>query len=178
MRGFCVFNRIVFILLLAFAQNLMHAQARPTASRAAALRLGGGAVSADSGIYPDRFKGIFVFADIEMTKHFGGEFEMRQVDTSSDNQVYERTYEVGARYHRIYGRLEPFGKIMVGRGVYNFPHDVANVAYNLYAAGAGGDVRLTGHVYVRAEYEYQKWVNFHPGPLTPSVVEIGAAYRF
>ena len=173
-----MFKRLIVLLALVFAYTRLHAQAIPTASRTGILQLGGGVVSADSGTSSDRFKGIFLFADLDVTQHLGAEFELRQVNTPSDDHVYERTYELGVRYHRTYGRLEPYGKLMVGRGVFNYSHDAANLAYNLYAAGAGADIRLTRHVNARAEYEYQHWVNFDPGPLSSSVIELGAAYRF
>jgi hypothetical protein len=179
-RGLLVVNRIVFIMsLLVFAHPLLHAQAVPTASRAGILQVGGGIVSADSSTTAtNRFKGIFVFADLDVTPHFGVEFELHQVNTSNADHVYERTYETGVRYHRTYGRLEPYAKLMVGRGVFNYSNDAANLAYNLYATGIGADLRVTRHVNAHAGYEYQHWINFSPGTLSPSLVVVGAAYRF
>lgn len=173
-----VLNRIVVALCLALAPSVLHTQAIPTADRVGVLQLGGGIVSADADAATARFKGIFVFADLDLTPHLGTEFELHQANTPNTDSVYERTYELGARYHRTYGRIEPYGKLMLGRGVYNYPNNVANLAYSLYAAGIGTDVRITHHVYARAEYEYQHWINFAPGTLSPSVIAIGAAYRF
>lgn len=173
-----MFTRRIALLCLTFGTSLLHGQAAATASRAGILQVGGGVVSGDSGIYDDRFKGGFVFADFDVTRHFGAEVEVRQIDTPYGNQVYERSYEAGARYRLSYGRVDLFGKAMVGRGVFNYPHDAATIAYNLYGAGGGVDLRLTGHVSARAEYEYQHWIHFSPGELSPSVIEVGAVYRF
>jgi opacity protein-like surface antigen len=173
-----VHNRLIVLLGFALTPALAQAQAIPTASRASVLQLGGGVISADSGFYAERFKGIFVFVDLDVTPHLGGEFELHQIDTPSGNQVYERTYELGVRYHLTYGRLEPYAKAMAGRGVFNYPNDVANIAYNLYAGGVGADIRVTGHTRLRAEYEYQHWINFAPGTLSPSFISLGGAYRF
>ena len=102
----------------------------------------------------------------------------------SRGDQYERTYELGGRYKRRYGKFNPYARGMYGRGVFNFPFDQANLAYNLISGGVGVDYNLMRHVNVRADYEVQKWFSFPPnattsGPqLTPQILTIGAAYRF
>jgi hypothetical protein len=92
--------------------------------------------------------------------------------------VYERTYEIGPRYYFTAGRLVPYAKFMVGRGVYNYSNNAANVAYNLIAGGGGVDYRLTRSLNLRGEYELQNWFGFPLAPLRPGIVTIGVAYHF
>jgi hypothetical protein len=72
--------------------------------------------------------------------------------------------------------------VLYGRGVFNFPTlpdgFTANLAYNLIAVGGGADFKVKPYLYVRADWEYQEWFNFAQSSLTPSILTIGAAYRF
>ena len=93
--------------------------------------------------------------------------------------MYERTYEIGPRYVRDYGRFSPYVKAMYGRGVFNFPpQNAANLAYNMFAGGAGVDYRVLPYLNVRFDYEYQDWSSFPPTGLKPQLFTIGAAYHF
>jgi opacity protein-like surface antigen len=55
---------------------------------------------------------------------------------------------------------------------------IANLAYNIFAIGAGVDYHVLPGLNVRAEYEYQQWLSFPPNGLTPKIFSVGAAYRF
>jgi hypothetical protein len=178
-----VFRRsIIFIGLLGGA-SLLHAQASPTASRVADLKIGGGFTNANTDYVPNRVNGGMAYFDFDFTHHFGLEGEFHFVKDTTGTQVYEKTYEIGGRYYRTYGRLVPYGKIMIGRGVFNFPVDsagntTANLAYNMFAGGVGADYKLLPYLYVRGDFEYQKWSSFPPDGLSPSLVSIGVAYHF
>jgi hypothetical protein len=171
-RGF------IFVGLLGVA-SMLHAQALPTASRAGDLKIGGGFSTANSD-YGQRFNGGAAYFDFDFLPHYGvtGEFHFVQ----GSNNIYEKTYEVGGRYYRTYGKVAPFAKVLYGRGVFNFPTlpdgFTANLAYNLIAIGGGADFRVKPYLYVRADWEYQEWFNFAQSSLTPSILTIGAAYRF
>jgi hypothetical protein len=71
---------------------------------------------------------------------------------------------------------------MYGRGVFNFPPFAdgfrPNLAYNLAAGGIGVDYKVKPYLYVRADWEYQKWFGFQNSSLSPSILTIGAAYHF
>jgi hypothetical protein len=67
---------------------------------------------------------------------------------------------------------------MYGRGVFNFPNNVANLAYNMFAIGGGTDFSVLPYLNVRADYEYQFWHSFPPQGLNPQVITIGVAYHF
>ena len=164
--------------LLIASTSVLTAQSVATAKRRADLQVGIGFDIASSDYIANKIKGFSFYTTLDLTNHFGGEFVIHQVNSNTGDQLYERTYEIGPRYHRTYGRFSPYIKAMYGRGVFNFPNSVANLAYNMFAIGAGTDVRVTRYLNVRGDYEYQDWRSFPPNGLTPQVVTIGVAYHF
>jgi len=170
---------IVFIALLG-ATSIVHAQSLPTGSRVGDLKIGGGFSTANSD-YGYRYNGGAAYIDFDFRPNLGVEGEFHFVRDSAD--LYEKTYEVGGRYFHPYKkRWVPYGKVMYGRGVFNFPPlgdgFRANLAYNLIAGGVGVDYKAKPWLYVRADWEYQKWFGFQNSSLSPNILTIGAAYRF
>ncbi len=170
--------RCVASCLLLLAAPVLLGQASPTATRRADLQVGAGVVVDFTDYNPDPLTGFAVYATLDLTNHLGGEMAFHQAKSGGGDQVYERTYEVGPRYHRTYGRVSPYAKGMYGRGVFNFPFGTANLAYNLFAIGGGADLRVKSYLNVRVDYEYQFWRGFPPQGLTPQLVTIGVAYHF
>ncbi len=173
---------VLAAILLGAAPTVLLAQAIPTATRRGDLQIGAGYSDAASD-YGNHFTGYNVYGDFDFLSHFGVEAEFHFVkEGGSDpnySNIYEKTYEIGARYFRTYGRVSPYGKIMIGRGVFNYPlYDHANLGYNLYAPGAGVDIHVTSYLNVRGDFEYQQWPSFPPNGLGPAVLSIGAAYHF
>ena len=176
--------------LFALGIPVLLAQSLPTAKRRADLQIGGGFVIDNSDYDPTNLKGFAFYTTLDLTNHYGGEFVIHQANSGTGDKLYERTYEIGPRYYRHYGRFAPYIKGMYGRGVFNYPEvpsltpggppqgAAANLAYNIAAVGVGVDYRLTRSVNLRVEYEFQKWFGFPPNDLTPQVLAIGAAYRF
>jgi hypothetical protein len=183
-----VLKRILIAISLLGTPAMMLTQARPTADRAGDLQVGGGISNANTDYVPNRVSGPAVYFDFDFYRHFGVEGEFHFLK-DSDTNIYEKTYEIGGRYSRVYrNRYQPYVKILYGRGVFNFAnHGVttANLAYNMFAGGVGLDYRLLPYLNVRADFEYQSWLGFKDpffpnssGGLTPSIITIGAAYRF
>ncbi len=176
--AYVLIRGVIFFGLLGVA-SMLCGQAIPTASRSGDLKIGGGFSTANSD-YGPRFNGGGAYFDYDFLPHIGvtGEFHFVQ----GPNNLYEKTYEVGGRYYRTYGRIAPFAKVLYGRGVFNFPTlpdgFTANLAYNLIAVGGGADFKVKPYLYVRADWEYQEWFNFAQSSLSPSILTIGAAYRF
>ena len=171
----------VFVLLLACSLSAVApAQSTPTASRPGDLQFGGGFTFGKSEYNFDKvtLNGGAFYATFDKRTHWGYEVDFRQVKPTSDSTVYERTYEFGPRFYFNYGRFVPYAKVLYGRGVYNFSHDVANIAYNLYTFGGGTDFLLTPGLNLRADYEYQSWQGFPLATLNPSLVTIGVAFHF
>jgi hypothetical protein len=178
---------LLLISLVGLFGTRLHAQAIPTASAAGILQVGGMFNLADSDYVPQKIKGGGFYTTFDFKYHFGIEGEFHQINDSNPLQgIYERTYEIGPRYVRRYGRLAPYAKLMYGRGVFNYPPvfgdpqggAAANLAYNLFAVGVGADYRVLRFMNVRGEYEFQRWLGFPPNGLTPSILSIGVAYQF
>ena len=172
---------------IALATARLHAQASPTASRTGDLQLGAMFNLASPDYAPRTFKGYGFYGTYDFRYHVGIEGEFHQLnDPDATQGLYERTYEIGPRYVLRYGRMAPYGKVMYGRGVFNYPPvfgdpnqgPAANLAYNIIAAGAGLDYHVLPSFNVRVEYEYQRWLKFPPNGLTPELFSVGVAYRF
>jgi opacity protein-like surface antigen len=168
---------ITTAILCAAGCSAALSQGSPTASRVGDLQLGGTYSSADSDYVDNRIKGFGIYGNFDFSNHYGVEVSFHQLkDPNSD--VYERTYQFGGRYMRHYNIFTPYVKAMYGRGVFNFPQNVANLAYNMVVGGAGVDVAVHPRINVRAEFEYQRWFGFPPNGLTPSMINVGVAYHF
>lgn len=174
-------TRILIFICFAGTAATLYSQARPTAQRTVDLQVGGGFTTANSDYLPRRINGGAVYFDYDFLHNIGIEGEFHFVKDGQTG-LYEKTYEIGGRYHRTYGRFMPYAKGMYGRGVFNFlaypGFGRANLAYNLFAIGGGLDYRITRHVNARADYEYQRWMGFPPNGLAPSLLTFGAAYHF
>jgi opacity protein-like surface antigen len=98
------------------------------------------------------------------------------------SRMREETALGGVIYSwRHYPNFRPFAKGLMGIGSIDFPsygvysHDTRTVM----AGGGGIDYRVHGNIWLRAQYEYQRWPNFQGREaLTPNGVTIGASYDF
>ena len=163
--------------LLTGAPRLF-AQANPTASRAGDLIVGAGYTSAESD-YGYRFTGYGIYGDFNFYRNFGVEATFHSVKEGGNSPIYERTFEVGPRYSHTYGPFVPYLKIMIGHGSFRYPDDVRGTkGYGLYSGGFGTDIKVRPYLYLRGDFEYQKWYNFPPSSLSPQLFTFGAAYHF
>jgi len=181
LRRLLASSRLAFAFLLACCLiSAAPAQSTPTASRPGDLQFGGGFTfgNSDYNFNNVSLNGGAFYITFDKRTHWGYEADFRQVKPSSDPTVYERTYEVGPRFYLIRGRFAPYGKILYGRGVYNFSGNIANIAYNLYTYGGGTDFYLTPGLNLRADYEYQNWAGFPIATLHPSLITLGVAFHF
>ena len=169
---------LLLLPLLLASTTLLKAQAKYTATRTADLQIGVSASSVTSDYDTQRFIGGGGYITYDFKPHFGAEFDLHQANSRQSDSVYERSYEFGLRYFRTYGIVVPYAKIMYGRGVFNFPNGVANLAYNMFTGGGGADFKLRPWLNVRADFEYQDWLSFPPNGLSPTVISVGVAYHF
>jgi hypothetical protein len=184
-------KRLLFALCLsslAFTAQNAAGQARDTAERKADLQLGFGYSNAASDYQvptatgsttPEpRFNGFAFYSAMDFKPHYGVEFNIHQLYSGNNDQVHERSYEWGFRYHRTYKqRLNPYLRLMYGRGVFNFPQGEANLAYNLLIAGIGLDYAFKPQINLRVDYEGEIWYGFPPSGLAPQVLTFGVAYH-
>jgi hypothetical protein len=168
----------LFTFLLGGGTSILWGQASPTASRSADAQFGIGITFAKTGYLQDSALGFAAYGDLDLTPHLGIEAELHQVDSTTGDRVYERTYEIGGRYFRAYGPIVPYVKALVGRGVLNYQYNLDNLAYNMYAGGIGTDIKIGEFLRVRCEYEYQKWSSFQNGGVSPQLATLGVAYHF
>ncbi len=186
-----MFRRVAVLFGVLGGALMLHGQATPTASRPGDALLGAGYTRGASD-YGLNITGYNFYGDFDFTRHIGVEAEFHNATARAPSPIYERTYEIGARYFRNYGIFVPYGKVLVGRGVFNYPSCIigspstpcANLAYNMYALGFGTDVKVRRWLYVRADFEYQSWPGFKgtitgdANGLSPSLFSVGAAYHF
>lgn len=189
-------SRLAFaagIVLGLFLAPAVFAQATYTASRAGDLQLGAGASFGSSNYLTtqvgaslrpplggggESLRGFNVYGSFDFRPHFGVELDFRQTSPSYGNKVYERTYEAGGRFVYPLGRVRPYARATYGRGVFNYPYDIANLAYNLYGLGLGADLPVTQAINLRLDFEHQHWFGFPLSSLAPSFGTIGVAYHF
>jgi hypothetical protein len=172
---------VAFVALIAGqASAQVGEHALPTATRAGDLQIGGAFAlgSSNYNFSTSRLAGGAFYTTFDFRSHWGAEFNFHQNKSTQDSTVYERTYEIGPRVYVLKGNFAPYAKAMYGRGVYNFPNSVANIAYNIYTVGGGADLRVARSINVRADYEYQTWTGFPLTTLHPSIVTLGVAFHF
>jgi hypothetical protein len=154
---------------------------RAGAQVAPAANSGGFKLSAGgtgSGYYvqygEQKLLGVSAFVDADVKRGFGVEAEGRWLKWHQTNDVHVETYSAGLRYHRSYGKFEPYVKGLIGFGNFNFPFDYAHGRYLTATAGGGLDYRLTHRIYIRAaDVEYQDWPQFTYGAMTSVGVSAG-----
>ncbi len=177
-------HRIVLLLLCFALPGCAHSQARYAATRAGDLQVGVGysTANADYEYVHNRIAGFYFYTDFDFRENFGIEANFRQLN-DPNSAVYERTYTAGVRYIRHYNArklgINPYIKLMPGRGTLNFPA-YANLTYNIVAGAGGVDFWPAPRFNVRAEFEYQDWISA-PGAglaINPSMFSIGVAYHF
>jgi hypothetical protein len=168
-------GRYLALVFLLGGSSGLFAQAMPTASRVGDLQVGAGLVTGKPDYVLGTYHGIGVYADFDFRQHLGIEAEFHDV---TGDQIAEKTYEIGGRYHLTFGPLAPYVKGMIGAGDFDYPSGLTRLGYTMYAGGGGLDVRVGEHLRVRGDYEYQWWTSFPNGGLSPRLVTIGAAYHF
>jgi hypothetical protein len=173
--GFLRWTRVFGCLYLAIAASrilstTLFAQAKPTASRVGDLQVGAIYNLTHPDYGPNTLRGFWAYATFDFGVHWGIEAAFHQWDDPDSKEgIYEGTFEVGPRYVLHFGPLQPYGKFVLGRGVFQFPPDprhpangsVANLAYTMCAGGFGVDYHLTRSINVRADYELQRWGRSH-----------------
>lgn len=133
----------------------------------------------------DRLAGIATFVDFNWSTHLSMEGEAQFSRWGGYAGDSESSYLAGPRFrfNRV-GRFHPYAKTLVGIGRIHFPYKIGDATYFAVAPGAGAAYPIHRRWLVRAEYEYQLWLN-SPGfanqpdhPLHPNGFKVGVAFRF
>jgi hypothetical protein len=173
------------VLLLAVCLGLgrpAHAQVVPSAYRDTIRLSAGGTASGYQLGYGDlKIGGASAFVDIDNLHHFGIEGEARWLRFHlADDQKgpaadeHASTYLIGPRYSRYYGKFQPYAKVLVGLGQFNYPYNYAKESDLVVAPGGGFDYRLTRRIRFRAvDFEYQFWPQFNYGRMSSYGISTG-----
>jgi hypothetical protein len=170
-------GRLVLSFLLG-GTSVLYAQATPTATRKADAQIGVGYSISRPDYVQQTFPGFAAYADFDFRPHIGIEAEFHQVYSTNGDISFERTYDAGGRYFRTYGVFVPYVKAMYGRGDFQYPYGYTELGDNMFAGGAGADIKIGPYLRVRGEYEFQKWISFPNGGFTPQIITVGVAYHF
>jgi hypothetical protein len=176
-----------FLASLIFASSTsiaLHAQASPTAERAAAVQIGGGLSIVQPDYEPKNIIGYTIYGDFDFTPHIGIEGDIHIANVITPTDIGESSFLLGPRYVFNRGRFHPYGKVLLGLGIFTFEPVYANSkssssTHKMFAFGGGLDVTVKRRLNVRAfDLEYQRWPGFTANGLTPIAITVGAAYKF
>ena len=118
-----------------------------------------------------------MFADADLWTNVGLEAKFNHIFGPAPNPITETSYVAGVRGKVQIGPIVPFLELTGGLGSFTYLRSPQNGSYALFAGGGGVDLSLTRKVFLRAEYDYQRWVSFPPRGLQPNLVTFGVAYR-
>lgn len=188
-----LFPRLFLIALLVVAASPMFAQVTPSATKGGAqvgLVVGVGYSNYSMDWGSERMSGITAWADLYplpgALRDLGFEIEGRDINYNRDvPNLREDTGQFGAIYSfSHFAKIHPYGKFLAGIGSMDFPAfpGLPNYKHDTFLVttpGGGIQVQAAGHLWVRADYEYQQWHNvFGPNSSNPNGFTIGAQWDF
>lgn len=184
---------VLFLLTLGLSIN-SDGQAIPAARRLSLAQVGGGfsfAIPDYGGTY---LKGFTGYADLDLFRRLGIEFDAHMNSVFTPTDIGEDTYLVGPRFSilrrdraNVYVKaLGGIGRFHYQQGQYqkNTTPPIQTDTFGVYAVGGGIEFRASRHVNIRAiDIEAQRWPGYGtPGfpahGLTPFVTTFGVAYAF
>jgi hypothetical protein len=155
------------------------AQSAPAAQANDFLLFAGFTATGSELQYGDRkMLGFTGFVDVDTRRRYGLEAETGWAIYHQTANVHTSDYLLGPRYRFPMGRLQPYAKVLVGIGEFNFPYNYAHGSYLLVAPGGGVDLRLSRRLRLRlADCEYQYWPQFTYGSMSALSVSSGIKIR-
>lgn len=158
---------ILFVASLSF--DSAHAQAAPTAYANIRLSAFAGASANYTGVQLAKNGDITAGFDVGF-RPFAGFFpalEARGTYPILDGQVAnQKNLLAGIRLGRRKQNFNPYGDVLFGRGILNFPNGLANPANtftvlsnttNVLSFGGGLDYVLAQHWAVKGDFQFQKY---------------------
>ncbi len=173
------------LLLLGFfvttlATLAAHAQVAQSADAGGIVVTVGAEASYYSvGYGPRQLVGIGAFVDAEPKGRPGIEAEYRNLLWRQTANVHLSTWLIGPRYgFHDFHRFQPYVKVLVGDGLFNFPYNYAHGSYFVVAPGGGVDYHLNRRISFRlADVEYQDWPQFTFGNMSSFGISSGLRIR-
>ena len=184
----CIALTVWFACVLGLA-GWSHAQAIPTAERRLGIAQFGGGFSVANSDCPSvsiygltvgcpsgtLVKGLNVYGTFDFTRHFGVIGDLHKLSLSRPG---EDSYLFGPRYVFHHNRYHPYLKAQVGLSRFQTKYNTS-YTYKIYAFGGGLDYWAHKHINIRAfDIEYQNWLQFPRGAISPIVGTAGVAYAF
>jgi len=179
---------IVVAIMAALGAVMMHAQVAPSAYRGSDTVWVGVDAAYVNASYPyqsgQHLEGLGVFADFNMNVHFTIAASAHFLNFGGFEAETESSYLVGPKFRfRRHGGFQPYAQGLLGVGSIQYPFTIGHAHYFDVAPAAGTTYRLSSRCQLRAEYEYQVWVN-SPGyanepnhQLRPNGFHAGVAFR-
>jgi hypothetical protein len=188
---------VLILAMLAACSSFALGQAIPGATRALDIQVGGSFTYAFPDYTPQKAMGYGIYGTFDFTPHWGAEVDFHSISIQQHSPAKETTFEYGARYHRTYGRYNPFLRGGAGRGTFDsaptFFQAGAAPAYNMLSFEGGADIEITSRFSVRGGAIYQRWFTagvtgpansggpgtniLLPHGLTPILYEAGISYH-
>ena len=162
------------------------AQVAPSA-RVSGLPIGFGVGLSDYSIdygAGRRMWGPVAWLDVGVFRGFGVDASARSIafNTPQDlSRMQQSTFLGGIHYEgSLRWHFRPFVRAGAGLGVIEFPSAnplYTRDTYSVFAPSGGVEVPIIPKVYLRAEYEYEYWKNYHGDHyLDPQGVTVGVSY--
>jgi len=181
--------RILLAVLVTFITPAVFAQVAPAVDvRGIPLSVGAGVSDYSLDYGPGRrMIGISGWADYDLFHGLGIEAEGTTIfadKPESLDRMRQDTIKGGAiyKFHPLFLGVRPYAKSLIGLGSIDFPSRDPNYTHDTYtviAFGGGAEVRAWRKVFVRGDYEYQFWKDYHgPHTLNPNGFTVGATYYF
>jgi hypothetical protein len=171
---------ILYLALLLAGAACSCAQVAPTAIRREFSVTAGGLGSLFRPDYgSNNLIGVGAFVDVKFSRWVQAEAEGRWLRFNEAEDVWQDNFLVGPRVPiHTFGRITPYGKVLVGMGSMNFQYNYAYGRFTDIAYGGGADVQLTKRLAVRpVDFEYQQWPHWVDGALYPWGFSAGVSYR-
>jgi len=186
-------KRLVVGLMFLIASARVLPQAAPSATDSESpFSVGGGLSGFNTAIDGGKMYGGTLWADYRLNKApwalqgIGFEVEARDLllgrSSSQPSYLSEKTFSGGVTYtYRHWENFRPYGKVLIGYGTGIGPTESRTVT----SLGGGLDYHLFGKVWLRGEYEYQRWPDYYKNsatsggaPLNPNGFTFGVTYHF
>lgn len=174
---------IIFAALAASSS----AQVVPSATSGMNWRLDAGAGVSDYHMdygHGNEWGGT-LWADAALNNGLGLEMEARDLSFHRGpflpNNMRTDTFGGGPIYSwQHYSRFRPYAKFLVSFGSLDLQKNSYHYTWVLFSPGLGLEYRPFGHVWLRADYEYQFWPNMLGPSWTydPQGITVGAVYEF
>ena len=191
MKSRTIALHVLLVLIVLGAKSHLDGQAVPTATQRFQLSTFATGTTANTGINSNRNYGVTAGVDLGIHQYFHvyPSFELRGTYPFGGGIVRAKNVLGGVRVSHPFGRLDPYGDILFGRGQINYgagvPDYLGTTAYvqtpsNVLSPGLGLDLRLTETFFFKADLQLQRYSTpvLASGHVYVRSGSLGLTYRF